>query len=326
MEKYTLGDNTVLNFIPIEVKKAILGNQTPNDDTTKIPWFGHTVPHIINPDYADFKYFYMEEGIDLSSYSNPTAMESWLEELFDVGDNFKIATLFNGLQFLKIPINRFNDTTVNPNINNYGTYYIKISPKYIETTINVIDVHPNNAVDYLTLIILRAPFAASTLYNFGDTHFLQVDRLTGSIVEIWDSSLQIKKQSKIILNDNYAYENDLNYPTGLESLIVVSPNTANKDFIQQTPTIGDKVRIYPKESYFEPIFIKVSYQSATNDLLETIRYLKNDVSRDLVNNIIEVYDDAGATVNNQGVIDGVVIQSYQISKIGQRELRKRLNI
>lgn len=329
MEKYTLSDNTILNFIPIEAKRPIFGIQVPSALNTSIGSFNTLVPHVINSDYANFKCFFMEEGIDLSSYNNPTAMESWLEELFDAADSFRVATLFNGLQFLKIPINRFNDLTISPSVNNYGTYYIKVSPKYIETTITFIDIIPLPPIagPYMEILtVLKAPFKTPlslSLWNFEDANVALTNRLVGFVVEIWDSSLQVKKQSKIIFSDDYKNPYDI---SGLTSKIELSPTTCVGDFVQQTPAVGDKVRIYPKDSYFEPIFIEVSYQNNSNDLLEAIRYLKNDVTRDLVNNVIEVYDDAGATVNSQGTIDGVVIQSYQISKVNNKELRKKLII
>lgn len=324
MEKFELKDNSVLSYIPIQAQKPVYGLQFTHEDPTLVGLANVLVPDILKQDFTDFKYFYVEDGADLTAYSEPSDMESWLSDLFESTDNFRVVTLFNGLQFVKIPVNRFNDITVTPLVPKYGKYYIKVSPKYIETAITGTDIDPVPPIvgPYTQIFYIQKAPLTNSIWDFTDPVILQqINRLAGSIVEVWDSGLQFKKTTKMILEDNYYNLNDTS-----ESSIVLTPNTYLKDSLDSIPAIGDVLRIYPRETYFTPIFIEVDYQNSGNDLLAAIKFLKNDATRDLISNVIEIYDDAGATVNNQGTIDGTVIQSYQITKVGNKELRKKINL
>ena len=288
------------------------------------------IPHIIDASKADFKTFYLSEGLDLSSYNNPSNIESWLSELFDSNDNFKIATLFNGLQLLKLPINCYHDLSTNPVEPKYGLHYIKVSPKYVDVLVNdIIMREQKNWIDYSSFdlnlknrqtILLNKADLLNTAWAFeNNSSIYQRGRLIGSIAEIWDSTKQTKKQTKIIVESDYYNDND-----ALNSSIVLSPDTIGYDAPTQVITPGDIIRIYPRESYFLPIFVEVNYQSLTNDLTSLIRFMKNDAARDLTNNIYEIYDDNGITIDSNGNVDGQVVMSYQIVKVGQKEIRKQI--
>jgi len=282
----------------------------------------HTVPCLINQDKADFKYFYLDLNSDLSQYSNPSNIESWLSDFYESNDNFKVATLFTGLQFLKIPIDKFEDI--------YGNYYIKVSPKYIETTItNLIprvqipligNVGTQTSPYREVIQVDKLPFNG-TIWNFDSlTNLMQRGRLLGSVVEIWDSSKQILKQTKLITEDD-VYNNN----SSSIAKLILSPDTIGFDAPSEVATIGDVLKIYPRESYFNPLFFEISYQKNEDNLQNFVKYMKNDASRDLTNNIIEIFDDAGITIDGNGNVNGNVIMSYQIIKVGNKEVRIKIN-
>src|SRR5690554_1944552 len=75
------------------------------------------VPHVIDPDFTNF----ILSNDDIGS-----------EELF-LDDSEKIKLFDNNIQLLEVPVNRFKDYELN--LFNYGTYYLSIKPKYIETSI-----------------------------------------------------------------------------------------------------------------------------------------------------------------------------------------------
>jgi len=378
MIKYTLNNNGILNYIPIEPQKPVFGffpredaaqrtlrdhnyngvDNIPNTQSCDsepdinlainagftIPmsykyyqpgYMGATtqvIPHIIDSNKADFKTFYLSEDLDLSSYNNPSNVESWLTDLFVSNDNFKIATLFNGLQFLKLPINCFNDIVVSPIAPKYGLHYIKIAPKYID--VPVVNIIPREQINLLypsftllrqygfrQVIEVNKTNLTGTVWAFENlSSVYQRGRLSGSIVEVWNSTKSIKKQSKIIVEDDY-YNNN----SASTSALILSPDTVGYDAPSQVVTPGDVLRIYPRESYFTPLFIEVTYQGLTNDLTAMVRFMKNDAARDLTNNVYEIYDDNGITIDSNGNLDGEVIMSYQIVKVGQKEIRKRIS-
>ncbi len=292
------------------------------------------IPHIIDSNKADFKRFFFDSNLDLSIYNNPSNMENWLTDLFESNDNFKIATLFNGLQFLKIPLNCFNNITTTPVTPNYGLHYIKVSPKYFDSP--VVSITPRQQSHMLyplvtpfdayrqygfrQIINIDKPSMTGTVWNFESlASKFQRGRLIGSIVEVWNSTLQTKKQTKIIVEDDY-YNNN----SATESALILSPDTVGYDAPSQVIVPGDVLRIYPRESFFNPIFIEVNYQSLTSDITSLVRFMKNDAARDLTNNVYEIYDDNGITINSNGNLDGQVIMSYQIIRAGQKEIRRRI--
>ena len=185
MEKFTLQDNTVVNYIPLDPKKPQVG-YIPREDslqnfardwqydgtllsddqhatvdqvtaisnrtassTPDIPvsskigeqaYIGtvnHNVPHIINETFTDFLLMDVHTG-DFTSLISAN-IESLATPLFPNTDlDPKTVSVFNGLQMLRIPINRLNDIISIPTINNYGKYYIKIAPKYIDSAVTYV--------------------------------------------------------------------------------------------------------------------------------------------------------------------------------------------
>lgn len=290
-----------------------------------------SLPHIISENFTDFKLINTVAN-DFTALGNAT-IEQLAEDLFLVTDTDpKVVSIFNGLQAIRIPANRFNDTTQSPVVKNFGKYYIKISPKYVDVPITSIllrkhvawqNVNPNDAEGRRQIITTSNSALQGTPWNFEDSTFVkQGGRLQGSIVEVWNTSTTVKKQQKMIAENNINLA-PLNNGT---ANFVLHPDNVGYDSPDQVAAVGDVLRIYPRETYFEPIYIEVEYQNPANDLESLVQFMKNDVVRDLTTGVYEIYDDNGVVVDNQGNITGTVIQSYQISKEGTREVRRRLNL
>ena len=145
----------------------------------------------------------------------------------------------------------------------------------------------------------------------------QAGRLLGSVIEIWDSTATVLKQTKIV------NENDLNFTETLAKF-VISPDNVGYDPIEYQTAPGDVVRIYPRETYFNQFILEVNYVDNTKTIKAALEFMLNDVARNMSNGIYEVYDDAGVTVDTAGNFEGNVIQKYQISQYGIFELRKKL--
>lgn len=246
----------------------------------------------------------------------------------------KIKTVL-GNQFLILYDNTFN--TFNDDTNtwtpNYGNYYILIEPIYIETTITEIKV--KDYIEYGTDLVAAAstssrhtqytldiaPFRNTKLFfersfNGSTNEAIFSNRLMGSVVYAKNSN-GTDKNVKAISSDYFDFNNNL-------AKITMTPDYMGIDSPFNTIGVGDKLRIYPKECYFKPIGIKVQYTHETNALDLMRQYSLNDAVRDLQTNIIEVYDDAGLTINPDGGIDGRVIFSYIISQEGTKEVKRRI--
>lgn len=304
----------------------------------------YTVPKIIDPTFADFFAVDLQTN-DFNALANATTVEQFAEDLFPNDDtDAKVATIFNGMQVLRIPANRFNTILTDPQeiennngseiVENLGKYFIKVSPKFIETTIEQIDRGKHFRWDQLDTQIVggifeerrtrtllsTAPFEG-TPWDFEATPG-QRGRLFGSVVEVWTADLKRLKQHRIV------GEHALNVTSTTTdvSAFILYPNIKGYDPAADIPTVGDVVRVYPRESYFKPIYIDVDYIGANNDILSLVRFMKNDVARNLDNGVFEIYDDSGIQIDEDGNLSGTVTQSYQISKEGNFEVRRRLDI
>ena len=292
------------------------------------------VPYILQDKYVDFNMINTVTN-DILTIAG-TNIESLMTSLYPTTDtNPKAISIFNGLQVLRIPANVFNNLTVSPVVKNYGVYYLKVSSKYIQTTIQSFigrDQEPWSAVDPTAPNGFRrtitqvdsSPFIADTLWLFntpppGGSSNLQRGRLQGSVVEIWNSTQTTLKQVKFVVADDGVNSSPLLY-------LELSPDTVGYDSPLQVATIGDVLRIFPRETYFKPIFIQLTYQNNSTDIMSLVQFMSNDVCRDLLSGIFEIYDNNGITIDSSGNINGNVIMSYQIEQVGTKEIRKRLTI
>lgn len=377
MEKVTVKDNTIDNFIPITPTKPQIGyihkeesqqfgshdynydgvNNIPqtsnadtfseviirkglNSDIKDIPvvsansatdYIGvvkYDVPHIIDPIFADF--FLVDVQTNPFTTLQSAPLESLMTTLFDSGDTDpKVVNLFNGMQALRIPANRFNNLTVTPVVKNFGKYYIKIAPKYIESNITSIlqrkqvswqQVNPADAEGRRMIIKVDNTAFTSTPWSFENNN-KQSGRLHGSIIEIWDNSLTIKKQTKISVEEDLSLDNNSG-----TAAFVITPDNVGYDPASQVPGIGDMLRIYPRETYFNPIYVEVDYQNKELDLEALIKFMKNDAARNTKTGVIEIYDDNGIVIDSQGNLNGTVIQAYQISQPKDIEIRRKIDL
>jgi len=313
-----------------------------NSRASATDYIGATIqslPYYIREQFANFTYYNPKvNGLFTLGGSLDPTIEL---DLFDSTDTVpKLGLIFNGLQALRIPADRFNVTLTNQeeiiaNGNeivrkDYGKYYIKISPKYIDVEINSITDRQHKPWPDIIGDEYRRKF-----YGFDSTPFenqpwdfeykigtvAPSGRLFGSIVEILDASKTTIKQTKVCM-DNIIIPVD-----GIGSA-VLSPDIVGMEAYNQAPAVGDILRFYPRETYFNPILIELEYKNNSSTLEAAIRYLKNDIARDLNTNIIQVYDDNGISVDSQGNVNGVVTEAYQISvsQNGQQELRRQLKI
>jgi len=364
MRQFDFSDNSIVNYIPISptspkmmfipteesaswILKDFVNSQTNYEGISQTPYSllsanrtnlsplfpGFKSPtqyvgvstidtiHIINPIFADF--FISNENIES-------------ENLF-LNDEEKIKVLGNKIQLLEIPQYRFKN--YNDNTYNYGLYYLSIQSKCITTTVSTISLgkhlpyeatsgslsvstayvnSTNTSLKRRTYYSVdKNPFL-NTIWEFENiNHLQQKGRLLGSVVEVYSSSGEYKT-TKFISNDDI----NTNALVNLE----LSPNYIGYDSPFQNIIVGDILKIYPKESYFNAISIILNFQSINNSITGLSQYIKNDVARDLQTNVFEIYDDNGITVSEDGSIDGTIIASYQISQVNNKEVRKNLNI
>ena len=305
-----------------------------NDANTATDYIGAVTvdtPYILQDKYVDFSMIdtYTNDILTIAG----TNIESLMTSFYSVNDtNKKAISLFNGLQVLRIPANIFNDTSITPTLKKYGSYYLKISPKYLQTTITGFtgrdqetwaNTNTSNPKGRRTVTLVDSnPFISDAIWNFGTvplglTVNQQRGRLQESIVEIWDSTLKTLKQTKFVVEDIPSLA------SGSSTSLVLSPDTVGYDSPNQVASIGDVLRIYPRETYFKTIFIQLIYQDTSTNIMSLVRFMKNDTTRSLISGIYEVYDDAGVTIDQQGNINGNVIMSYQISQVGSTEIRRK---
>lgn len=327
--------NTQTVYTPDEVDDRRNVSSTPNipvntaNYATDYVGVGeYNIPYNPDDNKIDFKLIDLQTT-PLSTIQNSN-IEELAQDLYLPGDaSKKLINIFNGLQALRIPVDRFNDTTGDNPIPKYGKYYIKISPKYIDAIVSSLVWRKHvKWVDMLTSdpqgrrLVVKTDNGVflNSIWQF-EQHPLQRGRLFTSVVEIWNGNKTIKKQTKIIMEDAL----NLNINNG-EAAFVLSPDHMGYDPAYQTIAPGDVLRIYPRESYFNPVYIEVDYSNNTNTIEALSRYLRNDAVRNLNNGIIEIYDDAGVQTDAQGNIGGQVIEAYQISLEGDKEVKRKLKI
>lgn len=346
MKQFDFNDNKIINYTPLEPTSPqmmfvpteesaawSLQNYKATQTTSTVYQTGISqklsavanyvgistidIPHIIDPDFTDFK------------ISNQTITN---EDLFTNDGDQKILMLGNKIQLLEIPKDRFKNSDTGEY--NYGVYYLQIQPKCVTTTIKSIvqgtrnlysSINTAETVTNLSTIrttyynLDKIPFSGTTLlWDFGNALYLkQKGRLLGSVVEVYDSNGKLKT-TRFVTND------DINtYP---DSRVELSPNYIGYESPQHTINIGDIVKIYPRETYFNPITLTLNFQSLNNTVYGLVQFMKNDVARDITTNVYEIYDDNGLSVSAEGNVDGKVVQSYQIQQVGNKELRKNLKI
>jgi len=262
--------------------------------------------------------------------------------------NVRVTNIYPGLQKFRIPSSIFNTVLTNAtdilNNNgssvkpNYGIYYLLISPKYLQTSIvDITEHYHQNTISQFsnannnsttsnvnvqptrvrrTIIECANTDFSGTIWSF-ETYPNQAGRLYSSVVEIWDSTLTVLKQTKIIT------ENILNIGTGNNTELVLQPDIIGYDTASQAPSVGDILKIYPRETYFDNIIVEVNYNNPALAVNNLVAFMLNDAVRDVSNGLIEVYDNNGLTVDTSGNINGNVIQSYQITQYGNYEIRKK---
>lgn len=288
------------------------------------------IPHIIDENKADF--LLMDIVTNSFTTLQSADIESLAVPLYDVSDTSpKIVSLFNGLQALRIPFNKFNDTTTTPTTKIFGKYYIKISPKYIEAEVLTIlkrsqvswqQVDANSVEGRRQVVNCNNTPFANTIWGFENSLFnKQRGRLHGSVIEIWDNTTITKKQTKISAESLLGLDGG----SGIASF-VLTPDIVGYDSPDEVITIGDKIRVFPRESYFNSIYIEVDYQNQALDMEALIKFMKNDAARDLKTGIIEIYDNNGITIDSTGALNGTVIQAYQMSQSGSAEIRRAINL
>lgn len=217
-------------------------------------------------------------------------------------------------------------------VKNLGKYYIKISPKYFDLKITNVTNGNHYSISELAVTSASATPRATVLttdlgdsktgvssypWNFG-AYPLMSGRLFGSICEVWEAGFVRMKIQKTV------GENQLNTTLNVGS-IVLQPDLIGMESGNNYPSTNNILRIYPRETYFDPIFIEVDYTSTTS-IEDLIKYLMNDAVRDTKTGIMEIYDNNGITIDASGNVNGKVVQSFQISQENDLEIRKRVSI
>lgn len=332
------GINNVSNTTSLDTSTEVITRQSLTSDVKDIPvnskvsatdYIGaikYDVPYVINPDFTDFLLLDIQANT-FSTLANAN-IESLTVPLYETGDtNSKIVSMFNGLQGLRVPANLFNTIVEGNTTKNFGKYYIKISPKHVDVSISQITLkkHVDWQLVNSTDVEGRRQVIGFNNSNFRNTPWLfennplQRGRLHGSIVEIWNNGLTEKKQTKVLVEENI----NLSASTGFFSL---TPDVMGYDSPNEVVGLGDILRVYPRETYFNPIYIEISYTNKDNDLLSLIQFMKNDAVRDLTSNVIEIYDENGVGTDPNGNLTGTIVQSYQISQEQNKEIRRQINL
>lgn len=338
-DSYRVGNNPI-GLIPIN---------TYWSPTDYIGAAAYEVPTNIRPEFCDFKYFdtLVNPLSDLAS-SGTQELDSFLVDLYnptEAAEN-NLVSLASGVQAIRIPAHKFDTLLTDPVeiSNNFGEeylerlgkYYLKVSPKYIETTVLALRRHnhvlweawqPNPNLPWdgrrTILDVDKIPFQ-NTIWNFELTSQAgfsdQRGRLYGSIVEIWDPAKNRIKAIKICGENGFGFNNPND-----NGVVVLYPDVIGYDPADGIATAGDILRIYPRESYFKPLFIEINYSSIAS-VEAALRYMKNDMIRNLETNIVEVYDDNGISLDSNGNITGKVLDAYQIYRQGNLEIRRRIKI
>lgn len=262
-------------------------------------------------------------------------------KFFDDSDtNARIVNLQQGIQAVRIPVDRLK---FDGNYK-YGNYILKIAPKYIEVDIiNLVETNvgedlgelANNIVNYpekkntKVYLVDRLPFFNDTIWDFktfpssNSSYSYQTNRLINSVVEIYRNGIFVGK--KTIISDDLNYNGLSSTPlTSNTGIIALGPDLIGWDPKEETINIGDTLRIFPRETYFDSINILIEFANKKQDFDMLLRFLQNDTVRNLKTGVFEVYDDNGLTIDSNGNINGTTIMKYQVSQGNGVEYRKRL--
>lgn len=316
--------NTVDITTEFNETKATSGKNATNSPWTATDYIGMTLknyPCNINEVYADFKLVSLVTNDFTALVSSP--INSTLIDVYPISDtNNKLANIAVGSQLMRLPAEILQDINQDPIVNNYGNYILNITPKYVE--VEVLSLSSRNHKKYSALTTTQdyrrqfitfanAPFTG-TVWNF-EAQDKQQGRLYGSIVEVWSGDLTTRRKVAVV------NENTFDFSSGTGEL-VLGPDLVGYDSINEVVLVTDKLRIYPRETYFNPISILLTFEDYSKSLSSAIKFLKNDAVRDIVSGVIEIYDDAGVDENG----DGTVIESFQVSQENQKEVRRKINI
>lgn len=273
----------------------------------------------INSEFALFKKIDVQTSPAIFT-SGVTGLDTYATDLYSSSySGGKVINAFNGMQFLKIPLNTFPS---------FGVYYLCIMPKYIETEVVFITekVHKQfktglEATDirFSQYDLDKAPFENTPWQFFEGNPFstspYHTNRLFGSVVEILNPSKTQVKQSKVIGGSK---------DSGGAFTVTMHPNNMGFDSPQNDISVGDVLRIYPRETYFEPLYLQVEVKSASQNLDKIFLNQTGDAVRDLKTGIITIYDENGVTINPDGTLDGQVALTFELFTVGDSEVRKRI--
>lgn len=302
----------------------------------------HTATDYIGVGVYDIPTNIKDEFINFNSYDLTANTSKSLYE--DSDTNEKISRIKNGLQRLRLPKNCFNtildasDTAgieANGGSNlkkNFGLYYVTVSPKYVESVITGLtqrrhfqwaDIPSNNAGGG------EPEYRRRNIYECDKTDFLdtpwgfednpeQSGRLYGSVVEIWDANGIDLKQTKIMMENTFSFAD-----SGIMSF-ALSPDNMGYDPANQIVGVGDIIRVFPRETYFNEIVLEVAYKDQYLQIENMVSFMINDVARDMQTGSYQIYDDKGLKVEPTGLITGNVKHKYQITQTDRHEIRRRI--
>lgn len=352
MLKQEIFNNEKDTFLPIEVKKQIVAFypkeesqmfQTLNSENTDKPAFDYstngvllnsshtatdyigaatkTVPCNILEEYANFNLTDLDSGTTRNLFADS-----------DIAS--KLSLVNTGVQLLRIPRNVFGYEVEDENgvfvfNKKFGKWLISITPKFLNTNIiNIVekehvpyeDISSNNAGDD-TPVSKRRDIIFVDLTDFQNTIWEFENESEGgvlydSIVEVWDGSNTRLKSIKVISEA---------FISNSEAKLVLYPNNFGFDSSTNEYSIGDNLRIYPKETYFDKVLIDVDFKDENKKIENLVAFMLNDVVRDMLTGTFDIYDDQGFQIDQDGNFTGKVIKRYQISATDRHELRRNIN-
>ncbi len=303
----------------------------PNSSFTATDYIGASylkVPTTLNETFIDFKLYNTQSNL--------------LTDLYTPSELNRIRFIKNGLYSLRFPVNKLNTILTDSllieandfdNIKqNLGEYVIIITPKYIQGSIsNIIDKKHirwedlssndngfNLPIDKRrTVYQINKSTFQNTLWSFETG--TESGRLFGSVVEVWNSSLTILKETKLMTENRFNFSNSNSF-----SEFVLYPD--NFGFDSEQIVTGDIVRIYPRETSFKEVSLFIEYKHKNSRIEKVISYLLNDVVRDLQHGLYEVYDNTGVTLDDNDIPTGKVEHRYQLSQTDKYEIRKKIKL
>lgn len=314
--------------------------QNVNSSHTETDYIGAAnieVPTIINEQFASFNLYNLATNIISTLFLNTDS-------------SAKMRLISNGIQGLRIPQNVFNTTLTdeqaiisnnnNPLVKNFGQYFVTIAPLYVRTTVaNIIarvqydwyNMYINGVMDYddsQSLLEIKPQAQRRTVYEVNKNDFLslpwnfegsglQSGRLYGSVVEVWNASETILKQTKVMM------ENEFNFNLlGANTHFALSPDNVGYDAPSQKIATGDVLRIYPRETYFNQILLEINYKDSFAQIQNLLAFMMNDAVRDITTGVYQIYDNNGFTIDTSGNVNGAVLQAFQLFNTGKIECRK----